>query len=185
MDFSVEYSYSNYHKYTYWDAESRRIHQDLCHWNNIKKTEVPIVSAEKPAVSNDGIEYRILAFPAQIEAQGFSNSSHTDIHLAAEFISFLYELKEKKFNITIKTKDEGDQRYFPGFSCICRGRGNYMELVKDYTHFISCGFTTPGIDLRVRGFNSYYFYPVDMERRLYGFMTVSSADEFISVIHKN
>jgi hypothetical protein len=185
IDFAIEYSLSYYHEFRYWDEESRAIHQTLCHQNHVARPVVP----GRPGVSimpgrcarDVDARGKVLAFPAQVETNGFSNAAHSDVHLASAFVSFLRSLRDAGYTVTVKVKDPEDAVYFADFPCLSSERGNYLDLVPEYDLFVSCGYTTPGIDLKLRGLRSYYFYPEGPGNRLYPSMTVSGSEEFLSL----
>jgi hypothetical protein len=186
LDFAIEWSFSSYHEYRYWDRESRKIHQELCRGNEVLKSSFRIQAStiEQPvrSVGRGSKVPSILAFPAQVETDGFSNAAHSDVHLAAEFSRCLGSLRDAGFAITVKLKDPSDSSYYSEFPCISPGRGNYMDLTPAYDYFLSCGYATPGIDLKVKGFRSFYFYPETSGNRLYPDITITSAQQFISLV---
>jgi len=185
-DAEIDYSFSNYHEYRYWDYESRKIHQEFCRGNNVVRSSLlhdgDTMKAPLGTAGDDSRARRVLAFPAQIIAGVFNNSGQCDVHLAAEFSQFLQSLRDAGFVITIKLKDPEDFCYFKDFVCISSERGNYLDLASKYDYFISCGYTTPGIDLRVKGFRSFYYYPQVSDNRLYSNMTISNVQQFMSII---
>ena len=186
-DSEIDYCFSNYHEYRYWDYESRKIHQQFCHGNNVVRSSLlnngDTIKASLCTALGDSRAPCVLAFPAQIVVGGFNNSGHNDVHLAAEFAEFLKGLRDAGFAVTIKLKDPKDSSYFEDFVCVTSERGSYLDLTSKYDYFISCGYTTPGIDLKVKGFRSFYFYPPVSGDRLYSDMTISNVQQFISMVN--